>query len=269
MACRERSAYSGDVTPSESSPPRALALAAPVADTAAAMSGTVQLRVGGEALAVSVTVPADPVPLAALLPVFQGLADAIVETAARREAAAGRAVTCRAGCGACCRQIVPVSPSEARGLAALVAALPPGRRAAIEARFAAARAAGEALFARTRALGSAALDDIGLAYFGLGIACPFLEAEACSIYPDRPLICREFLATSPPVECQRPGDDRVVGVPGTAHASQALTQVDASLERHDRMPLYDALAYTAAQPSPPAHPGPALVQAVFARLADG
>ncbi len=249
--------------------PRPLTLAAPVADGAAAMSGTVTVRVGGETLSVSVTVPADPVPLAALLPVFQGLADNVVATAAARTAAAGRAVTCRAGCGACCRQIVPVSPSEARALAALVAAFPDERRGAVEARFAAARAAGQALLADRLARGSAALAGIDLAWFALGIPCPFLEAESCSVYADRPLICREFLATSPPIECSDPGGDRIVAVPGTTSVSRALDAVDTSLERHARMPLYDALAFAETHPAPPAHPGPALVQAVFARFADG
>src|SRR5262249_25604325 len=32
---------------------------------------------------------------------------------------------------------------------------------------------------------------------------PFLEDESCSIYADRPLICREYLVTSPAEDCSR------------------------------------------------------------------
>ena len=38
-------------------------------------------------------------------------------------------------------------------------------------------------------------------YFKLGIACPFLEDESCSVYPFRPLICREYLVISSPDHC--------------------------------------------------------------------
>ena len=33
------------------------------------------------------------------------------------------------------------------------------------------------------------------------IACPFLEDESCSIHPQRPVSCREFLVTSPAENC--------------------------------------------------------------------
>ena len=39
---------------------------------------------------------------------------------------------------------------------------------------------------------------LGREYFQLGIPCPFLEEESCSIYHDRPITCREYLVTSPP-----------------------------------------------------------------------
>ncbi|HEY4330425.1 MAG TPA: YkgJ family cysteine cluster protein, partial [Phycisphaerae bacterium] len=39
-------------------------------------------------------------------------------------------------------------------------------------------------------------------YFDLRIACPFLENELCSIYTDRPLVCREYQVTSPVSHCQ-------------------------------------------------------------------
>src|SRR6267142_4110839 len=54
---------------------------------------------------------------------------------------------------------------------------------------------------------------LGREYFSLGIACPFLEDEACSIYADRPITCREYLVTSPAVNCAAPTAETVSMVP--------------------------------------------------------
>ncbi len=243
-------------------------LAAPVPDGAAAMSGTVGVRVGADDMTIAVTVPADPVALDALLPVFHGLTDAIVDRVADRAAATGQRVSCHQGCGACCRQAASISPSEARGLARLVAAMPPERRAVIEARFAAARAATAPILATalddTAAAGT---EKFGLAYLALGIACPFLEDESCSIYADRPMICREHLVSSPPVECRTPGSGRVTGIMGTARMTKAFRAVDTALEQRGILLLNEALEWAATHPEGVPHPGPALVQTVFAQLA--
>src|SRR3954447_24942564 len=46
-------------------------------------------------------------------------------------------------------------------------------------------------------------------YFALGMACPFLEDESCSIHPDRPIACREYLVTSPAENCSHPSAETV------------------------------------------------------------
>ena len=76
------------------------------------VTGQVTLKIAGDTVTVEVTAPADSVPLEDVLPVFQGLANAICDLGEQREADQGRLVSCRAGCGACCRQAVPVSPSR-------------------------------------------------------------------------------------------------------------------------------------------------------------
>ena len=161
------------------------------------------------------TRPQRPVEFLPVLQLFQNEIVAVAEEAATRE---GKSISCRAGCGACCRQLVPVSEIEARHLARVVSDLPPKRRKEIKRRFRRA----------TRALEDANLADrgregwklradedreqLGLDYFKLGVACPFLESEACSIHPDRPLACREFLVTSPAENCADPNPDTVESV---------------------------------------------------------
>jgi hypothetical protein len=55
--------------------------------------------------------------------------------------------------------------------------------------------------------------EMSVAYFALGVPCPFLEEESCSIHPDRPLVCREYLVTSPAELCAGPVQEGVTPVP--------------------------------------------------------
>ncbi|MBM4032658.1 MAG: YkgJ family cysteine cluster protein [Planctomycetes bacterium] len=173
-----------------------------------------RLRLGGAEVHFNHTVPPGPVRVADILPALQALTDLIVESAARP----GKQASCRAGCGACCRQPVPVAEAEAVQLAEMVAAMPAARRERVLRRFEAALArlarAGqlEPLRRLARTADPEARQGIGLAYLSLQIPCPFLDAESCSIHPRRPLACREYLVTSPPSHCARPelGVERVV-----------------------------------------------------------
>jgi hypothetical protein len=75
-------------------------------------------------ISASVDLPTSPVTRTELLPVLQGFTNAIVGLAEARASEAGLAVSCRKGCGACCRQLVPVAEPELRHLAEVVAAMP-------------------------------------------------------------------------------------------------------------------------------------------------
>jgi Fe-S-cluster containining protein len=169
------------------------------------------------ALTFQARVPAGPTTARALLPLARALSDVMVSQAHKNEEAAGRRVSCSSGCGACCRNLVAISPLEAREIARLVASLPQERKSVIEARFADARArlAAAGLLEKLQSAESWSADDysdmVG-EYFALGIPCPFLEDESCSIYADRPLTCREFLVTSPPEHCAVLGSAAVVRV---------------------------------------------------------
>lgn len=161
------------------------------------------------------TRPQRPVELLPVLQQFQNEIVAVSEEAVKRQ---GKTISCRAGCGACCRQLVPVSEIEARNIASVVSDLPPKRRKEIKRRF---RTASQALMdakmtIRSREGWKLGADQdrekLGLDYFKLGIACPFLEDEACSIHRDRPLACREFLVTSPAENCASPNPETVESV---------------------------------------------------------
>jgi len=169
-------------------------------------TATLRLTVGDLAIAHPLTVPDAPVPATGVLPALQGLVNAVVDAAE-----AGKAISCRKGCGACCRQLVPISRTEGEALLALVEAMPRERRKAVRARFADAEARIAAAGLAER--GGRSDREMSVAYFALGVPCPFLEEESCSIHPDRPLVCREYLVTSPAELCAGPAQEGVTPVP--------------------------------------------------------
>ncbi|MEJ0064302.1 MAG: YkgJ family cysteine cluster protein [Caulobacteraceae bacterium] len=237
----------------------------------AVLEGDFSLAIAGEAVSFHVEAPEGPTTLEALMPVFQGLSNELARRAAARAVSSGKAITCRAGCGACCRQAVPVAEAEARRLAALVEAMPEPRRSEIRARFEAAERRLE-----ETALASRLVDmpdgktviDVGTKYFGLGVPCPFLEAESCSIHPDRPLRCREYFVTSPAAACAAMVPGTIDMTPLAGVPSKALYAVGAEHTPEGWLLLTQALSFTERYPQPSAaRPAPDWIGAVVGRLA--
>lgn len=228
----------------------------------AVVTATIAMSVRGDPLTLSLTIPAGETSAEALMPVLHGLSSLFVERSVAAVEREGKTISCRAGCGACCRQMVPISGAEARQLARLVAALPPPRRARVRARFAAALAALDTAGLLERLQDSSTITprDQGIAYLRLGIACPFLENEACSIHPDRPLVCREYLVTSPAENCAAVRNRRVETVPIDWEVSRSLNQVPAA---EGWLPLVLALRYAERPPRAGAETGPDILSAVF------
>jgi Fe-S-cluster containining protein len=221
------------------------------------------------------SVPAGPTRLRQLLPLVQSLADAVVGTAVRTAEGEGETVSCRKGCGACCRQLVPIAEVEARHLRDLVDGLPEPRRTQVRARFAEARRRLEEAglldkLLRREQWAEGERQEVGLEYFRQGVACPFLEDESCSIHTDRPVACREYLVTSPAGHCARPSADTVRCVRLPLKVSGALTRMDpvAATARFVRwVPLVLAPEWAEAHPdAAPARPGPELLREFFDHL---
>ncbi len=235
------------------------------------------MRVGGEALEVVVELPVAPTTPKRMLPLFQRVTDEVVARGARAVSAAGKSISCKAGCGACCSQIIPIGAAEARRLAEVVLESAPARRDVLRARFARAKKRFEeaGLWERLRA--HASLDDadvpaLASAYFALDVPCPFLENQSCSVYADRPLVCREALVTSPAANCADRGSDAIDLVPLAARPSIALSRIEplAGERKHDWVPLVLALAFDDEQPDEPAErPASEMATEFAARLAIG
>jgi Fe-S-cluster containining protein len=218
--------------------------------------------IGDGQFTATAVVPAGQTNLTQILPVLHSLQDSLIAGVVTQLSEAGVTVSCKAGCGACCRQLVPLSIFEAEALAAWIRTLPAARQQALAARFQTAM----------QALTDAGLIDrmakeedwlvagfarqMGLDYFQQRIPCPFLEAESCSIHPIRPLICREFLVSSSPQACADPHNFQVVPILLPLYLSRILNGIGAEVEGNSRgwIPLPFLFAWMESNP----HPGEAV-----------
>jgi Fe-S-cluster containining protein len=182
------------------------------------VTATAQLAIGDRMVTARFSLPTGRVPLRTVLPVVRALADGVVDAASAAVVDQGKTISCKAGCGACCRQLVPTSQVEAREIVDVVERMPEPRRTQVKGRFddAIRRLKATGMYARLEDRAQWSEDEfkrVGLEYFHLGIPCPFLEEESCGIHPDRPVTCREYLVTSPAVNCANPGPDNIDNVP--------------------------------------------------------
>ena len=145
---------------------------------------------------------ADPafVSLTELVPEAFRLADRLAHQAQERAARSGLAVQCRKGCGVCCRYLVRISIPEALFLAERLREAPEPRRQMLLARFALVCEVLQREWLYEALIGGLTSTQVDItyphrlylfsrSYLELGLPCPFLEDDACSIYPYRPTTC--------------------------------------------------------------------------------
>jgi len=173
-------------------------------------------------LTTTLDVPTGFVPITAIVPVARRLGEEALRLEEHQARESGRSISCRMGCAACCRMLVPLSPPEAFALRGYVEQLPTERRAAILQRVADSqsilRSRGLlnrlwAIADATRAISDEELDPVNRDYYALRQPCPFLEDEVCAIYEARPAACRELLVTSPAELCDDLANNPVTPLP--------------------------------------------------------
>lgn len=197
------------------------------------VTGKVRISVKGQPLDMQMTVPAKPVKIRAMLPVFQQMSNSFVQMGVNNVEANGEKISCKAGCGACCRQPVPISETEAFELAELVENMPETRRSEVIKRFkdACEHFYKTGWFERLDATSGMAHEkrqEVIKEYFAEAIACPFLEEESCSIHQNRPLSCREYLVTSPAKNCSDPSAETIKMVEMPVKPSATLCTITKS-----------------------------------------
>ncbi len=221
-----------------------------------------RMRLGGQTVEVVLPIPEADVQSQEMMPVFQILTDTFVAAAVSDLEQSGRCVTCRLGCAACCRQVIPLTPAETKWIRQVVETLPPSQQAAVRARFSAVlqrltEAGLREALENYRDLSDEALLSLANAYVELELRCPFLEDESCTIYADRPIACREYLVTSPPENCYGPGPRQIERVPIPASMSKMVGQFGQESQPGGRpyLPLVLALERTAEPPAETPQPG--------------
>lgn len=161
-------------------------------------------------LTMGVDVPTGFVPVTAIVPLIRRLGEEAQALEVARLVDAGKPPSCRKGCAACCRMLVPLSAPEAFALREWVRSRPTDHQNRIAARFAETKSLllSHGLWQRLSELCNApeqpdddALEVINREYYALRMPCPFLEEEMCTIYDERPAACRELLVSSPPERC--------------------------------------------------------------------
>lgn len=177
-----------------------------------------------------------------------GLSSVAAEMGERAAARKGAAVSCDKGCGACCRQLVPVSPPEAVMLRELVESLDEPRKSTIKHRFvqAVAQLERSGVLRKLEEAGNPLLYKAEEAYFLQKIPCPFLENESCGIYESRPSRCREYLVFTPPERCADPYRNKIGRLPVSMHLNEALAWLWASMsgQKPRYIPLTLAMKWT-------------------------
>jgi len=230
------------------------------------------LKACNDVLNVEIKVPTAPIRAVDLLPILMSFDDAVVGAYEKETVRQGKTISCKKGCGACCRQLVPISEVEAQYLTELVAEMPPERRHQVETRFRQAREELERKGMRERLLRAAGLTapderrQLVVDYFACAIPCPFLEEESCSIHLHRPLICREYTVTSPPERCADPSQQDINGIAIPIHFSNLLRRfADGEGNRPYRwLPLVLALSWASQESEPmPRLPGPQILENFF------
>jgi Fe-S-cluster containining protein len=172
------------------------------------VTGQIKFTLKGEKIELNLSVPAKPVKLTRMLPVFQSMTNKFVDIGVKA-LAKNETISCTKGCGACCKQPVPISEVEAYHLAELVENLPEPQKTKVKEKFAAAHKflSEKKWFEKMEnfvKLEMKERQETAMEYFKYNIDCPFLEEGSCSIHPDRPLACREYLVTSPAENCSQP-----------------------------------------------------------------
>lgn len=209
------------------------------------------IPVGDGVLHGEAIVPEGRTTLTELLPIIRNLEGAVSARVAQEAEAAGTPISCGPRCGACCRQLVPVSLFEAEALTDWLRALSEEQQGVLRERFhralltlREARVVDKILSDEWIA-GGEPVTQLAIDYFHAAVPCPFLEDESCSIHPIRPLSCREYLVTSPPELCQDPSLHHVAGVQFPLKLSRTLYNLGRQIEQDPRgwIPLVFLLAW--------------------------
>jgi Fe-S-cluster containining protein len=197
-----------------------------------------ELNISGDTLKLEAPVLDAKTSAVELIPAFQAFTNQVVELSIKLTERQGKTISCKAGCGACCKQPVPVTLLEVEHIDRVVKKMPEQKQQQVRAIFAhhlkVVEEAG--LLEKLKSLPDLESDQrhqLAADYFKLGLECPFLENQSCGIYKDRPLECREFLVTSDPRHCAALDPLGIEHIDQQLHMASALRKLSIDSQNAD------------------------------------
>ena len=181
-----------------------------------------------------------PATLADITPVARVLSTKIVRCVERKAAGTGFAVPCHKGCAACCQYLISLSVPEAFRLVREIMMMPMSQREKIMNRcFQISqwfqKQLGTCYTAKKPSNGDnlnpQQLKEISEWYFREGISCPFLCNDECTIYNQRPMVCREHLVAGSTSPCGNNGASNLPKVQIPVRIEIALKLMTSKLEQ--------------------------------------
>lgn len=174
---------------------------------------------------IEITIPDKQVRLSEIVPFTHFIADQMVKAVIEHSSLP---VTCGKGCGVCCNQLVPLSIPELFFIIEQLRTMPPQQRFPLLSRFdTIEKQLIDSDFIQTLRTIDQTRNDRIIAehYFRMNIQCPFLDQQACSIHPWRPVVCREFNALSDPELCADPFNNKISSISYIQRPSSILAKL--------------------------------------------
>jgi len=198
-----------------------------------------ELDIFGEPVDLLICVENKQPTLADIVPLARAVSTKITDKVAEMVLLDGGHIPCRKGCSACCYYLVSLAVPEVFCLRQDTLAMPQMRRLSAERAClsAAQRILGQQppdLFAEAARAGTAdsaaeLLNAASKWYADFKLPCPFLCKGICTIYEQRPMVCREHSVTGGSVACGGgAGEAQRIYIPG--RMSEVLGRLASELE---------------------------------------
>lgn len=209
-----------------------------------------ELDIAGRTECFHINVTAKQATLSDIVPLARRLSTKLTNLFLERLRGDGQFIPCRKGCSACCSYLIPLSVPEVFRLREELLAMPQDK--GIRILKSCAVAAKKILDESTKNLTTNKLKEndatqLSKWYAGLKLACPLLSDGLCMLYEQRPLACREHIATGSNFFCQpdHKGEPNIVPMP--ISVLEALGQLTVELENLEIEAVMLPLAFAWAQ----------------------
>lgn len=159
-------------------------------------------------------------------------------------------VSCGPDCNTCCEHAVLITAAEVRAVVAAVEELPAATRDRIAERSARVVELLDQCGLAEEADAATFTQDSAERYFALGEPCPLLIDGACSVRQVRPLVCRDYLISSPAKNCSNPRTAQIVRIRRRRAIDIGFARISAAFGEEKRHLLPMALT----RPAPVAEP---------------